>query len=168
MKTKLITAAVTLSVVALFAACWMQPSRVGTVVCSNVTLSSAGLRLHPVSLRTVAPCSEIAVELLGSFHWIDEGRTPRLVRDGGGEVQIDGYLITRAGMKVPLTDVSPFGLNNKMFVRLSNPALTWKTQDYNFREIVLWSNTPVAVGRVVWLSDDPRNHKSGVIEDGLQ
>jgi hypothetical protein len=33
---------------------------------------------------------------------------------------------------------------------------------YEFRDLTLRSNVPFRTGKIIWVSDDPRNYKGGV------
>ena len=142
-------------------------SRSQVVLANNQVLSNDWLQLTRVHLRAVAPWSEIVVELPSDFHWTREGENLHLVASDGAEVHIDGYLITTAGQRFDLTE-SHEQLGDRMFIALSNPALRWQTQRYRFREVALRSDKAVQTRRIIWLSDDPRDYKDGVIERGLK
>jgi hypothetical protein len=124
-----------------------------------MTLQPEWQEIHPsAEMRTTAEWSELLLEV--SALRLDGGK--RVLLDDGTSIDIEGYLTTDGGERVDLGRVSAVGYGGRTFVRLSAAALEWKQQDYQFRSVSLKSAKPLKVGRVVWMSYDPRDTKDGV------
>lgn len=135
-------------------------SRQSEVLLSpGMTLKLEWQEIQPSDeMRTTAEWSELLLEVPGLR--LDGGT--RLFLDDGTTIEIQGYLTTDSGQRVDLGRVSAVGYGGRTFVRLSTAALEWKQQDYGFRSVSLKSANPLEVGKVVWMSYDPRDTKSGV------
>ena len=146
---------------------WTQPrqSESNKVLSNGISLTNQWLTVTPASdFKTVGPWSELFIVLPGKSSF--EGNPPRLFLENVGEVEIEGYLVADDGSKVGLTQ-SEVMLNEQGLVSLSSPALQWKDRDYLFRNVALRSNFPIRTGKLIWVSDDPREHKDGTLHPKL-
>lgn len=112
-------------------------------------------------MDTSGDCSELFIEILD----VHEGADGNYAFADGSKLSVEGFLVSSFGERLNLgvdASVGGFGVTNVL--RLSNPALQWKQQDYSFQSLFLRANRPLKVGRIVWISYDPQSTKSGTKE----
>ena len=137
----------------------MRSRQTEVLLSPGMTLDVKWQEIQPSDeMRTTAEWSELLLEMPGLR--LDGGT--RLLLEDGTTIEIEGYLTTDRGQRVDLGRVSAVGYAGRTFVRLSTAALEWKPQDYRFRNVSLKSTRPLKVGKVVWMSYDPRDTKSAV------
>lgn len=124
-------------------------------------LTDAWLHISPNSgIATTAPVSGLFVVFPESsaLSWSDK----QLVASNGSRVAIEGYLETNAGAHLRLAG-NPMILNGTPMLEMINPALEWSKDDVRIKSIMLRSSTPIKTKQIIWVSDDPRDHKDGLI-----
>lgn len=158
-KARLTTSFLCVSIGALLLSC-QQSRRSKTVLSPGASLSDKWLILNtPFEFHTVGPVSEIFIAITGnSTVSADKGVT----LENGKELQLEGYLTTSNEKRINLGQTW-CRVNSQTYVILESPVLEWKDQAYRFRALSLRSNIPINTGKIIWLSDDPRNNKAGVI-----
>jgi hypothetical protein len=148
-----------LAVAGLAAACGRSHSS-EVLLSAGITLTRDWQEMNPPSeMRTTAEWNELLIEVPG-LRFDRFGN--RLVTDDGTTIEIDGYLTTDTKERVDLEKASWVDYGGRTFVRLSSPALEWKRQDRRFRSVSLKCDRSLKVGKVIWLSYDPRATKDGV------
>ncbi len=148
-----------ISIGAILVSC-TRSRRSKTVLSTGVSLSNQWLTLAPPSeFRSVGTVSEIFIAIPGTpTVSVDKGVT----LENGNELRVEGYLTASDGERINL-DQTWCRENTQTYVILMSPLLEWKEQTLRFRTLSLRSNVPTLTGEVVWLSDDPRHYKSGVL-----
>jgi hypothetical protein len=137
-----------------------MPSRSSEILVSRgVTLSTEWQEV-PLSdeLRTTAEWSELLLEVPGLRSESDS----RLLLADGMSIEIKGYLVTQTNQRIDLEKTSAVSYGGRSFVRLSSAALEWKQREHSFRRMSLRSDGRVKVGKIIWMSYDPRTTKTGV------
>ena len=139
-------------------ACLRSPQS-EVLVSAGMTLNPQWQEIHPSDvMRTASEWSELLLEVPGLRVDADKG----LVLEDGTSIDVEGYLTTYDSKRVDL-GVSTVSYAGRTVVRLSASVLEWKQQNYRFRSVSLKSDKPLKVGRVIWMSYDPRSTKSGVV-----
>jgi hypothetical protein len=77
-------------------------------------------------------------------------------------VLLSGYLETNDGTQMPLT-WKPMTLNRTLMLEMTNPALEWTKNSMRIKSILLRSSVPVKTKKIIWVSDDPSDHKDGLV-----
>ncbi|HEY1732225.1 MAG TPA: hypothetical protein VGG15_10770 [Terriglobales bacterium] len=124
-------------------------------------LTDAWVRLSPKSrAATTGPVSEVFIVFPESsaLSWTDG----QLVGINGARVVIEGYLDTNGGALMPLT-TQPMTLNGTLMLDMTNPVLQWSKSNTRIKSIMLRSSVPVKTKKIIWVSDDPRDNKDGVV-----
>lgn len=131
------------------------------VVSEGTVLTDAWLRISPKSrVATAAPVSGLFIVLPESsaMRWTDK----ELLDSNGERVAVEGYLETNNGTQMPLT-WEPMTLNRTLMLEMTNPALEWTKNSMRIKSILLRSSVPVKTKKIIWVSDDPSNHKDGLV-----
>jgi hypothetical protein len=130
------------------------------LLSDGITLKPEWQEVRPsAEMRTTAEWNELLLEVPGVR--FDEIGKRLLLEDGTG-IHVEGYLMTDTNERIDLENVSAVGYGKRTFVRLSSPALEWKRQGRSFRAVSLRCDRILKVGKVIWMSYDPRATKSGV------
>lgn len=131
------------------------------VVAEGAVLTDAWLRISPKSkVASTAPVSELFIEFPESpaVRWVGK----QLVDSNGKLVVIEGYLETSDGTQIVLVP-SPTELGQNLMLEMTNPALEWSKDSLRIKSTMLRSSAPVKTKKIIWVSDDPRDHKDGLI-----
>lgn len=132
------------------------------LIAPGASLTPEWKELRPGrTMDTSGDCSELFIEILD----VHEGADGNYAFADGSKLSVEGFLVSSFGERLNLgvdASVGGFGVTNVL--RLSNPALQWKQQDYSFQSLFLRANRPLKVGRIVWISYDPQSTKSGTKE----
>ena len=129
------------------------------VIAKSASLNTEWLEFHPKSaMKAVGDWSEVLVEIPGLD---SKSLSDRLLLQNGDQLSIAGYLRTESGEKVALDHIELVGIGGKILLRLSNKQLQWRRNAYQFRSIVLRANRAVTIGRIIWISYDPRSTHTG-------
>jgi hypothetical protein len=124
------------------------------VLAAHVRLAPRGSDIKPsISFRAAYSWSELLLELPAQDGPITGERAARL--------KIGGYLTTLSGERVTLDVVRAVDHGGRTFLQLSSGALQGQGQGLSFLSVTLWSDEPIAAGRLVWLSYDPRTTTEG-------
>jgi hypothetical protein len=137
----------------------MRSHQSEVVLSAGMTLQPEWQEIHPSEeMRTTAAWSELLLETPG-LRLNDD--TQLLLADGTS-IDVEGYLTTVGSERIDLGRATAVGYGGRTFLRLSTAALEWKRQDYRIRSVSLKSAKPLKVGRIIWMSYDPQDTKSGV------
>ncbi len=128
------------------------------VVSEGTVLNDAWIHLSPRdSIASTAPVSELFIEFPETVQWSDKE-----LAGGKNHINIEGYLETRDGAQIVLVP-SSIELGQTAVLEMTNPVLEWSKNDLRIKSIVLRSSVPVKTEKIIWVSDDPRHHKDGLI-----
>ncbi len=163
MKVRVILLIGSLIIIAAGAISWFAISiprnaRQEVLLTRGLTLGTSWVELRPsTTLRTVGDWSELLIEVSD----VDIGKGHALFV-GGSQLQIEACVTSSTGEEVQLSGVQEVEFGAQKFVRLSDPSLEWKKRDFQFATVRLRASLSIHVGRVIWISYDPRASKDGV------
>jgi hypothetical protein len=147
------------SIGAILFSCF-QARRSETTVSSGLSLSDQWQSVLPrAEFRTTSTVSELFIAIPGNVH---VSPSNGVVLESGNILRLEGFLTTSDGSQIHLTQ-NWCRLNSQTYVVLNSPLLEWSVHKYRFRSLSLRSNVPITTGKIIWLSGDPRDSKSGVI-----
>jgi hypothetical protein len=134
---------------------------------ASETLVSRGIRLNaewqevrpPEPMRTTSEWSELLLQIPGVR---DAATNTHLRLEDGTIIDLEGYLVSETNERVDLEKPSLGTYGSSSFVRLSSAELELKRRSRAFRSEWLKCDRSMEVGKVIWLSYDPRATKSGV------
>jgi hypothetical protein len=130
------------------------------LLSGEVTLKTDWQEFWPkTAMKTTSQWNELIIEVPG-FHLIQEDS--HFVLSDGTSIEIQGFLTKEDGETIHLDKISIVRIQDKEFIRLSSSVLEWKEREFVFRSVTLRSNGYWAMGRMVWISYDPRGTKDGV------
>ncbi|MGA2733182.1 MAG: hypothetical protein ABSG35_11410 [Syntrophobacteraceae bacterium] len=173
LRCKLITGSVIVAVIALSVwllfYCEVFSSYQELLVSPGITLTTQWLELKPATpMKTAGDWSELFIEVPGLVPCDEHGFPYEPFRlDDGARFEVEGYLTTDKGEKVYLDEISAGERPGKAYLNMSNKDLDWKKRDYRFRTVTLRSNRVLTIGKVVWVSYDPRTTKDGMAHPDL-
>jgi hypothetical protein len=131
------------------------------VVSEGSILKDGWLRLSPESkVATTGPVSEIFIVFPESSALRSADR--ELVDGKGDRVVVEGYVETVDGRRINLVP-SPMELGQTLMLEMTSPALEWSKNEWRIKSVMLRSNVPVATTKIIWVSDDPKDHKDGLV-----
>jgi hypothetical protein len=123
------------------------------VLAADLHLEQRGREIRTtLPFRAPYARSELLVELPGIHLQTADGR---ITNDRGEKVSIGASLSTIAGERMNLEDIRAIDHGGRSFLRLSSKALDDPKQPRSFSSVTLWSDDPIATGKVVWISYDP-------------
>lgn len=129
------------------------------VVATNVVLTTEGVNiLFQPPVYTIERRNHLFFEVRDEDGSCDDSIDAQRVWK---DVRLVGFCRTISGVKIDLNIKYIRCVNNKVYIELSGKDVVYTDKFYKITDVYLKSSKPIAVDKIVFVSEDPRETKDG-------